>query len=294
MSLPANDSFAEPAFAPEYPASVAFTLRKLRQLRSEIGSQLDSLELNYEALASQIAALEPGIAPTWNNLPGKPDTFPPEAHTHTVSGIDDWGSSLTSWWNDLSILDKLSSWWESIKDSVSFGWTQITGKPDDLVVNAVFDSSENKLKLTKSNGTTVDFAGQVQVDWNDTNSSSTSYIKNVPDTVVTDAGVSSDGTTLTLTLTKRNGSTVSFQGGGGGGGVDQYTYTMNYDGSLIDLDQIEYDNGLSFIICTGGLLAGYDGVIFYNGTAYMGSLDLSGLGSRCYMVVKANGIIIVM
>jgi len=62
MALSPNDCFNEPAYAPEYPASVAFVLRKTRQLRAEIGVQIDAIELAHEALKARVAALE-AVAP---------------------------------------------------------------------------------------------------------------------------------------------------------------------------------------------------------------------------------------
>lgn len=58
MALSPTDCFNEPAYAPEYPASVAFVLRKMRQLRAEIGSELDSVVYEHEALKARVAALE--------------------------------------------------------------------------------------------------------------------------------------------------------------------------------------------------------------------------------------------
>ena len=132
-----------------------------------------SIDEAYNSDDEQAITVQIASGVQWENVSNKP------------AWISNWPNALTEWWTTLDITDKLTAWWNSIKSTVSFAWSQITDKPNDLVVNAALSSDEKTLTLTKQNGSTVEFqgggsGGQVQSNWTQTNTQAVDFIKNKP------------------------------------------------------------------------------------------------------------------
>lgn len=85
-----SDILDEP-LPPVYPVRPG---RQLARLEERFRQRAASLQQEQQALAAQVAAGGGGGAAAWSSITGKPDTFPPDAHSHpplpltAVGGIE--------------------------------------------------------------------------------------------------------------------------------------------------------------------------------------------------------------
>jgi hypothetical protein len=89
-----------------------------------------------DLLVLSLVAAQPGTAPTWSDVTGKPSLFPPAAHTHTRAQITDFPATMPPSAHTHPWAEVTGKPTEFTPAPHTHPWVEVTGKPSEFVPSA--------------------------------------------------------------------------------------------------------------------------------------------------------------